>query len=738
MRAMTYTPVTAATWNGTGLRGIFNGMVLLLLMNCFRGGHPCPCRHNWSCALGATTTLRMDAAGAPARAEPLWPLGRRESGRSTAMGNECRAHTCPMAGSVKLLPQPLPPGWTPTTPVAQKTVTLKVQRPQHRLMGLDWTPMSLRADHRRGLPQPWSYVGLAWRRPETTSWVCCVYRCPPPNCSPADSREAGWERCADDCRRRTGKLFALPQHSTWRASSSHAGEHMSGEVHMNADPGVQPMQRAPKDSCTPRCHGRPRSLCSRQHQLLAFAHPFGPSLARLRRSHPKPATSPTRPLTCRCSSHSNQPRNGARIHRACCMDAAAGRGPGSTAGSVQFRPNLPKSQEPYMRKFARHPRPCYSRAGPKSGACLQLLVLTHLSKEVGGVKVASASAAEAGPGSAELGKHRGPVLGAPPSHALKPKTSEKRAYRRARLRAMQNGGTYYRGRWHTLADLRVLEYTPTPPLPRSLRAKPRRRQARLPPVPCLSWNAGGLSSAVYQEFMAWLEGQSKFQIIMLQETHWPQSSDYTSGHWMCVHSASDPAEAHDSYAGVMIMLSKKHFRDPAVHEIHRGRVLHVRATHVTTNTTVDILVVYQHVWRSHLTAQRNHELRDGIWQHLHTACAKIPARHFLLVGGDFNASVRPKRHEAGPASMPSKANPQDPQLNRLLTAHNLCALNTWGARPAYTHYSHTGKTQIDYVLTRCATAGQTSKMAKPLINFPVAGWRQAGHLPIQATLSIVP
>ena len=420
------------------------------------------------------------------------------------------------------------------------------------------------------------------------------------------------------------------------------------------------------------------------------------------------------------------------------MEAAAGRWPISNAGSAHFHPTYPKSQEPYLENYATHPGPRHSRAGPKSGTCLQLLALTHLSRGAGGVRVASATAAEVGPGSAEPGKHRGPVPGAPQSHALKPKTSEKRAYRRARLRAMQNGGTYYRGRWHTTADLRALEYTPTPKLPRSLRAQPRRRQARIPPVPCLSWNAGGLSSAVYQEFMAWLDGQSKYQLIMLQETHWPQSSDYTSGHWMCIHSASDPAEAHDSYAGVMIMLSKKHFRDPAVHEIHKGRVLHVRATHVATHTTVDILVVYQHVWRSHLTSQRNHELRGAIWQHLHTACAKMPARHFLLVGGDFNASVRPKRHEAGPASMPSKASPSDQQLNRLLTAHNLCALNTWGARPAYTHYSHIGKTQIDYVLTRCVTAGQTSKMARPLVDFPVAGWRQAGHLPIQATLSIVP
>ena len=338
----------------------------------------------------------------------------------------------------------------------------------------------------------------------------------------------------------------------------------------------------------------------------------------------------------------------------------------------------------------------------------------------------------------EPGKHRGPVLGAPPGLTPKPRTSEKRAYRRARMHALQNGGTYYRGRWHSATDLRALEYTPQPKPPRSLRAAPRRRQARIPPVMCLNWNAGGLSSAVYQELIAWLDEQHKYQVILLQETHWPQSSDFTSGNWLCIHSASDPAEAHDRYAGVMVMLSKRHFRDPAVHEIHKGRILHVRATHIATNAPVDILGVYQHVWRSHLTAQQNHDLRGGIWNLLQATCAKLPARHFLLVGGDFNASVRQRHPEAGPASMPGTTTQADQQLNRLLTAHNLCALNTWSARPAYTHYSHTGNTQIDYVLVRCVTAGQNSKAAKPLVSFPVAGWRQSGHLPIQAPLSIVP
>ena len=389
------------------------------------------------------------------------------------------------------------------------------------------------------------------------------------------------------------------------------------------------------------------------------------------------------------------------------------------------------SRELKPRSSPGHATPAQSRSGPKSGRRALMLICVHLQHRAAvGARVASTTAVEVGPGSAELGKHCGPVPGAPQGPSPTPKTSEKRAYRRARLRAAHKGGTYYRGRWHTAADLKALPYTPTPPMPRSLRAAPRRRKARYPSVQCFSWNAGGLSSAVYQELVSWLDVQGTFQIAVLQESHWPHCSDYTSGNWMCIHSASDPDAAYDRYAGVMVMLSKQHFQDPAVHEIHKGRVLHVRATHKLTQTRIDVLAVYQHVWRSHLSTQQNHDLRGAVWQHLHEACARLPARNFLLLCGDFNATVQPERYAAGPASLPSDTSYPDRQLNRLLAAHSLCALNTWHASPAYTHYSHTGQTQIDFVITRRSTAGQASKQARPLIDFPVARWRLSGHLPL--------
>ena len=91
-------------------------------------------------------------------------------------------------------------------------------------------------------------------------------------------------------------------------------------------------------------------------------------------------------------------------------------------------------------------------------------------------------------------------------------------------------------------------------------------------------------------------------------------NEFLSGNWVCVHSA--PASSHqlpDRFAGVLVTLSRAHFKNPAAHEIVGGRLLHVRAQLIQTGVTVDFLAVYQHVWRSHLSHQANKELRGLIW-----------------------------------------------------------------------------------------------------------------------------
>ena len=325
-----------------------------------------------------------------------------------------------------------------------------------------------------------------------------------------------------------------------------------------------------------------------------------------------------------------------------------------------------------------------------------------------------------------------------PEHTFAPKPSEKRAYKRAKLRAARSGGTMYRGRWHSVAALQALETRPSRPPPRTARAATKTKQARITPVHCLSWNAGGLSSPIYQELLAWLDLQDKFRVVVIQETHWPDSCDFHSGGWFCIHSAGNPSNPFERYAGLLVLLSKKYFQDPAVHEVLPGRLLHVHATHKHTQARLDVVALYQHVWRTQLTTHHNRELRGNVWSALASTLGRLPSRNYLWLCGDFSSCLATRAPGVGPATLQPPQRAADPHLDRLVEQFQLCALNTWHAKPAHTCYGHTGKTQIDYVLTRRATAGGICREAAPVHSFPVARWRQSGHLPVQACMALLP
>ena len=205
-----------------------------------------------------------------------------------------------------------------------------------------------------------------------------------------------------------------------------------------------------------------------------------------------------------------------------------------------IRPKPPKPPTP--KHHPPQPPKSRSQAGPKSGCCLPLsvMMLTHSIEGAVGVRVASIAAVEARPG-APPGKHCSRALSMPLTQAV-PRFSEKRAYRRARLRAARTGGTYYRGRWHSAESLQTLPYTPPQAAPRSQPRRAHQRAGAKSELHCISWNAGGLHAGLYQELVAWLEVQSKYQVCVVQETHWSASSEYYSGKWLCIHSAPAPTD----------------------------------------------------------------------------------------------------------------------------------------------------------------------------------------------------
>ena len=65
-------------------------------------------------------------------------------------------------------------------------------------------------------------------------------------------------------------------------------------------------------------------------------------------------------------------------------------------------------------------------------------------------------------------------------------------------------------------------------------------------------------------------------------------------------STADP----ETHSGVMILVSRKAFRNIVAQEHVRGRLLQVRATHIKSQLPIDIYGVYQHVYRTHLTPTR--------------------------------------------------------------------------------------------------------------------------------------
>ncbi|CAE7831148.1 pol [Symbiodinium sp. CCMP2592] len=207
-----------------------------------------------------------------------------------------------------------------------------------------------------------------------------------------------------------------------------------------------------------------------------------------------------------------------------------------------------------------------------------------------------------------------------------------------------------------------------------------------------------------------------------------------------MHSSGYTCSPPDKSSGVLVMLSKKHFEDAAVHEPVPGRVLQVRATVKTSKLPLTVVGVYQHVWRTHLSTVQNLELRRGVCHAVSTIGQQTPQRHHLIIAGDINAKLTPQHPHVGGAGAATRspAANHSPELQQLLAEGDLCALNTWHTPHRDTYVTPTRNSQIDFVVVRCAEAKGKAKHCAPLVQFPVAGWRQAGHRPLHAELWLRP
>ncbi|CAE7554591.1 unnamed protein product [Symbiodinium necroappetens] len=93
----------------------------------------------------------------------------------------------------------------------------------------------------------------------------------------------------------------------------------------------------------------------------------------------------------------------------------------------------------------------------------------------------------------------------------------------------------------------------------------------------------------------WLHAQPEHtrpHLVILQETMWKSSSEWTDEHYTCIHTGSGkPKEG-----GILIMISKSLCPSDRIryNEIQLGRILHVK---IPTEPSIELLAVYQHAWR---------------------------------------------------------------------------------------------------------------------------------------------
>ena len=319
----------------------------------------------------------------------------------------------------------------------------------------------------------------------------------------------------------------------------------------------------------------------------------------------------------------------------------------------------------------------------------------------------------------------------------------KRSFKRAVLRARHFGITRYRGRLCSVHDLLGRGEQSHPDTTSPHRSTPR------PPPPGLrcsimTWNAGGLTVTVWNEFLTWLlKTPHGHDIVCIQETYWRDDFEWDDDHWSYIHHGSHkPKEA-----GLLMCISKKLAQPHMIKHtpVLVGRLQHVRIFFPKGHQPLDVLHVYQHAWYHQKNDDQQDwwrgatERRHRFLQRLQATVRSFPIRNPLCLIGDFNTSLP---HMTGLTGMgrPTKSGPQSDtaDLCAFLEVHRLVACNTFGRAPAATFVNEStgAATQIDFIMLRQFHSDRESKKAKPF-NWPVAASRKgAQHIPVQASFSL--
>ena len=315
--------------------------------------------------------------------------------------------------------------------------------------------------------------------------------------------------------------------------------------------------------------------------------------------------------------------------------------------------------------------------------------------------------------------------------------NRKRAYRRARRRAEQTGGTWYRGRWCSAHSLGTRSGVPTTSSGLIPRKPPPGKHAQRR-LKIHSYNIGGITSECYDLIKDWLHSQCGADVVVFQETH--HGLGRSDGHWQLPGwIVVTTADEKQRYSGLAVFLRRSVFADEQVSSITwiPGRLMHVRCH--TPQLTLDLVAGYQWVWQAKQQEQIARK-RAHFWTQLGVLLQGLPARNLLALCADMNTHCRPLAGHIGRGVLRTTRTP-DVEFEELIRDQGLVLLNTWSraAESACgTFRNGSVTTQIDFIATRKKHADALARTAQPMA-LDLAPWRLGPkHHAVTATLPWVP
>ena len=266
--------------------------------------------------------------------------------------------------------------------------------------------------------------------------------------------------------------------------------------------------------------------------------------------------------------------------------------------------------------------------------------------------------------------------------------ARKRSYKRAVRRAAQSEGqhTQYRGRVCALQQLCRGYRGRKPqqgPSRRSQQPFLQRAQNRLL---VLTWNAGGLTQALWQELLLTLEHMNlheRPQIVCVQETHWTTTvaSMFQTSDWEIYTSPTTDNKS----AGLLTLIDKRLatqcrivYADPIP-----GRLQHIRL--LQGGWTADVINVYQKPHNSCPKATKQaKEIRLEVWEALRKLLHILPARNTVVLLGDYNCPIKSCAATGvriSPGRYSGHMPPDQFRLQQLMEDFSLVHLNSWCRGP---------------------------------------------------------